>query len=284
MTLHDMILGAWAIEPGMLREIQGIYAMHLRGEKLDLDAIEARLGRPLAHEQQEYEVLPGGVALLKLSGVMAPKANLFMRVSGGISTRQATLQIESALADARVRSIVVAMDTPGGNVIGVPEFAQAIHDAGAIKPLVVHASEMLLSAGMWSGSGANAIFVSGSVVSVGSIGVVVDREFDPRLACSRKASQRANTSACPSRTSPCPMRPGPLFRRTSTTSTRCSWTTLRVTGASAPSKFWSTWPMAACSVASRPSMRGWWTVSPLSTHCWTAWPQIPPSSHRAARP
>jgi len=179
MTLHDMILGAWAIEPGMLREIQGIYAMHLRGEKLDLDAIEARLGRPLAHEQQEYEVLPGGVALLKLSGVMAPKANLFMRVSGGISTRQATLQIESALADARVRSIVVAMDTPGGNVIGVPEFAQAIHDAGAIKPLVVHASEMLLSAGMWSGSGANAIFVSGSVVSVGSIGVVVDREFDP---------------------------------------------------------------------------------------------------------
>ncbi|MEQ6306686.1 S49 family peptidase [Delftia acidovorans] len=179
MTLHDMILGAWAIEPGMLREIQGIYAMHLRGEKLDLDAIEARLGRPLAHEQQEYEVLPGGVALLKLSGVMAPKANLFMRVSGGISTRQATLQIESALADARVRSIVVAMDTPGGNVIGVPEFAQAIHDAGAIKPLVVHASEMLLSAGMWAGSGANAIFVSGSVVSVGSIGVVVDREFDP---------------------------------------------------------------------------------------------------------
>lgn len=179
MTLHDMILGAWAIEPGMLREIQGIYAMHLRGERLDLDAIEARLGRPLAHEQQEYEVLPGGVALLRLSGVMAPKANLFMRVSGGISTRQATLQIESALADARVRSIAVAMDTPGGNVIGVPEFAQAIHDAGAIKPLVIHASEMLLSAGMWAGSGANAIYVSGSVVSVGSIGVVVDREFDP---------------------------------------------------------------------------------------------------------
>lgn len=179
MTLRDMILGAWAIEPGMLREIQGIYAMHLRGEKLDIAAIEARLGRPLAHEQQEYEVLPGGVALLKLSGVMAPKANLFMRVSGGISTQQATLQIESALADARVRSIVVAMDTPGGNVIGVPEFAQAIHDAGAIKPLVVHATEMLLSAGMWAGSGANAIFVSSSVVSVGSIGVVVDREFDP---------------------------------------------------------------------------------------------------------
>ena len=179
MTLRDMILGAWAIEPGMLREIQGIYAMHLRGEKLDLDAIEARLGRPLAHEQQDYTVEPGGVALLRLSGVMAPKANLFMRVSGGISTQQATLQIESALADGRVRSIVVAMDTPGGNVIGVPEFAQAIHDAGAIKPLVVHSDDKLLSAGMWAASGANAIFVSSSVVAAGSVGIVVDRNFDP---------------------------------------------------------------------------------------------------------
>src|SRR3989344_5450296 len=56
------------------------------GDKIDIEAIEARLGRPLAHEQQDYSLEPGGVALLRLSGVMSPKANLFMRVSGGIST------------------------------------------------------------------------------------------------------------------------------------------------------------------------------------------------------
>ncbi|SFF14866.1 S49 family peptidase [Paracidovorax wautersii] len=179
MTLLDLIMSPWAIEPDKLREIQAIYATHMRGEKIDIAAIEARLNRPLASDQQEYTIQPGGVAVLQLSGVMAPKANLFMRVSGGISTQLATQQLESAAADPRVRSIVLAMDTPGGNVIGVPEFAQAIAELAAEKPLVVHSSEQLASAGYWAGSAANAIYISGPVVTVGSIGVVVDRSYNP---------------------------------------------------------------------------------------------------------
>ena len=180
MTLRDLILGAWAIEPGMLRELQTIYATHLRGDKIDIAAIEARLGRPLAHEQQDYTLEPGGVALLRLSGVMSPKANLFMRVSGGISTQLASQQIESAAADQRVRGIVLALDTPGGNVVGVPEFADTVRWAAGQKPLVVHTDNQLCSAGYWVGSAANAIYISGPVVTVGSIGVVVDREYDPQ--------------------------------------------------------------------------------------------------------
>jgi capsid assembly protease len=180
MTLRDLILGAWAIEPDMLRELQGIYATHLRGDKIDIEAIEARLGRPLAHEQQDYSVEPGGVALLRLSGVMSPKANLFMRVSGGISTQLASQQVESAAADPRVRSILVSLDTPGGNVVGVPEFADTARWAAGQKPLVVHTDNQLCSAGYWVGSAANAIYISSPVVTVGSIGVVVDREYDPQ--------------------------------------------------------------------------------------------------------
>ncbi|PIF29414.1 signal peptide peptidase SppA [Acidovorax sp. 56] len=180
MTLRDLILGAWAIEPDMLRELQSIYATHLRGDKIDIAAIEARLGRPLAHEQQDYSLEPGGVALLRLSGVMSPKANLFMRVSGGISTQLASQQIESAAVDPRVRGIVVALDTPGGNVVGVPEMGDAVLWAASQKPLVVHTDNQLCSAGYWVGSAANAIYISGPMVTVGSIGVVVDREYDPQ--------------------------------------------------------------------------------------------------------
>lgn len=180
MTLRDLILGAWAIEPDMLRELQGIYATHLRGDKIDIDAIEARLGRPLAHEQQDYSLEPGGVALLRLSGVMSPKANLFMRVSGGISTQLASQQLESAASDPRVRGIVVALDTPGGNVIGVPELGDTVRYAAGVKPLVVHVDNQMHSAGYWVGSAANAIYISGPVVTVGNIGVVVDREYDPQ--------------------------------------------------------------------------------------------------------
>ena len=164
MTLLDLITGAWAIEPDKLREIQAIYATHLRGEKIDIAALEARLGRPLASEQQQYTVEPGGVAVLRMSGVIAPKANLFMQVSGAMSTQMATRQLESALADQRVRSIVLAIDSPGGNVIGTPEMAAAVREMSAIKPIVTHSDGALASAAYWIGSAANAVYLSGPTV------------------------------------------------------------------------------------------------------------------------
>lgn len=179
MTLLDLITGAWAIEPDKLREIQAIYATHLRGEKIDIAALEARLGRPLASEQQQYTVEPGGVAVLRMSGIIAPKANLFMQVSGGLSTQMATKQLESAVADQRVRSIVLAIDSPGGNVIGTPEMATAVREMSAIKPIVTHSDGALASAAYWIGCAANAVYLSGPTVQAGSIGVVIDRAYNP---------------------------------------------------------------------------------------------------------
>lgn len=179
MTLLELITGAWAIEPDKLREIQAIYATHLRGEKIDITALEARLGRPLASEQQQYTVEPGGVAVLRMSGIIAPKANLFMQVSGGLSTQMATKQLESAVADQRVRSIVLAIDSPGGNVIGTPEMAAAVREMSAIKPIVTHSDGALASAAYWIGSAANAVYLSGPTVQAGSIGVVIDRAYNP---------------------------------------------------------------------------------------------------------
>lgn len=179
MTILDLITGAWAIEPAKLRELQAIYATHLRGDKIDIPALEARLGRPLANEQQAYTVETGGVAVLRMSGVIAPKANLFMQVSGGMSTQMATKQLESAIADPRVKSVVLAIDSPGGNVIGTAEMAAAVHEMAQEKPIVTHSDGALCSAAYWIGAAANAIYISGPVVQVGSIGVVVDRSFNP---------------------------------------------------------------------------------------------------------
>lgn len=179
MNLLELITSPWAIEPDKLREIQAIYATHLRGEKIDVAALEARMGRPLANEQQRYSVEAGGVAVLQMSGVIAPKANLFMSVSGGLSTQMATKQIESAMADSRVKSLVLAIDSPGGNVIGTPEMATAVRAMSAEKPIVAHSDGSLCSAAYWIGAAANAIYLSGPVVQAGSIGIVVDRSYNP---------------------------------------------------------------------------------------------------------
>lgn len=179
MKLLELMTGTWALEPAKLRELQAIYATHMRGDKIDIPALEARLGRPLANEQQAYSVEAGGVAVLRLSGVIAPKANLFTQVSGGISTQMATRQVESAMADPRVKSMVLAIDSPGGNVIGTSEMASAVHALAQHKPIVTHTDGALCSAAYWIGSAANAVYVSGPLVQVGSIGVVVDRNYNP---------------------------------------------------------------------------------------------------------
>lgn len=180
MTLLDLLQAPWAIQPEKLQEIQAIYATHLRGDKIDIEALEARMGRPLANEQKEYEIRDGGVAVLPVEGVLAPKANLFMRISGGSSTYMLQEQVESAEADPRVRSLVLAYDTPGGAVQGTPEFADTIFRMAASKPVVSWVHGTMASAGVWSGTAANAVYVSGPTVQVGNIGVVAKHSFDPR--------------------------------------------------------------------------------------------------------
>lgn len=180
--LQDILLAPWAIEPAKLREMQAIYTRHVQGDKLDLAAIEARLGRPLANEQQEYQIREGGVAVLPIEGVIAPKANMFMRISGGTSTQLLQKQIESAMVDPRVRSLILAIDSPGGSVFGTPELAASIDELARIKPIVSVSDARMLSAAYWIGSAANAIYVTGLTVEVGSIGVVATHNYDARAA------------------------------------------------------------------------------------------------------
>jgi signal peptide peptidase SppA len=180
MKLLDLLTSAWAILPEQLLEIQAIYASHLRGDKIDIDAIEARLGRPLASEQQDYQIRQGGVAVLTLDGVMAPKANMFSRISGGISTQMAGMQIESAIADPRIKAMVLAIDSPGGSVFGTPELGATVRELAAIKPIVTVSEATLASAAYWVGSAANAVYISGPTVQVGSIGVVANHNYDPQ--------------------------------------------------------------------------------------------------------
>lgn len=178
MKLLDLMTAPWAILPETLAELQQIYATHLRGDKIDLQAVEARLGRPLANDQQRYELREGGVAVLSPQGVMAPKANLFMQVSGGISTQMLTQQLDSMRADPRVRSVVFAPDSPGGNVLGIPAAGKALAALAAEKPTVTVVEGVMASAMYWVGSASNATYISGETDHVGSIGVVQRLSWD----------------------------------------------------------------------------------------------------------
>jgi len=171
MKLLDVVTSPWAIEPQKLVEIHGIYATHLRGEKIDIAGVEQRLGRPLANEQQAYQVIDG-VAVLPIEGVIAKRANLFMQISGGVSSELVARDVRTALADPAVHSIILAIDSPGGTVDGTQALADVVASGKGIKPIVTLANGTMASAAYWVGSHAQAVYIADSTTAVGSIGVV----------------------------------------------------------------------------------------------------------------
>ena len=170
MKILDILNAPWAIEPSSLLEIQAIYATHLRGEKIDIQAIEARLGRPLVNEQAAYQVIDG-VAVLSINGVMAKRMNMFGQISGGMSTQIATRDLLQAADDPNVHSIIQVWDTPGGTVDGTSAFANAIRKVGQRKTVIALADGKMASAGVWAGSAASKIYIADITTEVGSIGV-----------------------------------------------------------------------------------------------------------------
>lgn len=171
MRLADLVQGYWAITSDMHDEIRSIYDTHMRGEKIDIKAVEARIGRPLAGGERQPYTVQDGVAIIGMQGVMAPKANLMMQISGGTSAQLLRQDIQAAAADPKVKAGILYGDTPGGNVLGIAEAAQAWKAFADAKPAITYSDGMLASAGYWVGSAAPAIYVSGPMVNVGSIGV-----------------------------------------------------------------------------------------------------------------
>lgn len=171
MRLADIVSSPWAITPEMFNEVQSIYARHCRGDKIDIASIEARVGAPLSNTRNPVE-MQNGVAIISIEGVIAKRANLFMRISGGTSTQIAGQQFTQALADPDCKAIVLAIDSPGGTVDGTQALADQIYAARGKKPITAVADGMMASAAYWIGSAADKVYITGDTTVTGSIGVI----------------------------------------------------------------------------------------------------------------
>jgi ClpP class serine protease len=83
-----------------------------------------------------------------------------------------------------VKGIILAIDSPGGEVNGTSEFAQMVYDARGKKPIVAYVSDLGCSAAYWIASAADEIVVA-DTARVGSIGVI-SAVPDPNAASARE--------------------------------------------------------------------------------------------------
>ncbi len=113
-----------------------------------------------------------GVAVIPIAGPIFRYANMMTNYSGATSLSDLAANLAVARADSRVRSILLEIDSPGGEVTGLAEAAQLIASIAAVKPLVAFVEGSAQSAAYWLASAASEIVVS-STGAVGSLGTVV---------------------------------------------------------------------------------------------------------------
>lgn len=172
----------WAITPEILAVITDLITYRMAGYRLSAEEVEERIGRepalPFYGETLEARAgqrtsgKGGAVALLSLYGVIAPRASMVNSVSGpsGTGLDEFTANLQNAVDDPEVGSIVIDVNSPGGTVDLVPETGDRIRQARAAKPIYAVANTQAGSAAYWLASQASELVVTPSG-EVGSIGV-----------------------------------------------------------------------------------------------------------------
>lgn len=171
MRAFNLAAGSpWAILPEKLELILEV-AARTREERaeLDLEAVAAKLGRPL--DNTRSVTVRDGVAVIPVEGPIFGKANLFTRISGATSIQELATDLRTALDSVSIRAILLDIDSPGGEVAGTAELAQMIRQCAERKPTLAYVSDYGCSAAYWLASAAGEVVLA-STAQVGSIGVV----------------------------------------------------------------------------------------------------------------
>lgn len=147
-----------------------------------LERVRARLAEPLAftaEARNELEAaarkgipvhLAESVAVIPVVGPLTKRYSMLTYLFGGSSYLAIKAAINAALADKRVTSILLKVDSAGGEVGGMVDLGDFIASARTQKPIIVHIDDIAASAAYYVASPATEIW-AGRTAEVGSIGV-----------------------------------------------------------------------------------------------------------------
>lgn len=110
-----------------------------------------------------------GIGIMLVRGALFRHASMFSNISSATSYGELRKDFQSLLDDDSIKGIVWDFDSPGGEVNGVAELADAIYKARGKKPMVAYASGLCASAAYWLASAVGDIYCS-PTSELGSIG------------------------------------------------------------------------------------------------------------------
>jgi signal peptide peptidase SppA len=154
----------WAVSEAFLRELRALIEVHRTAAGIEFKAAsDGAPGRKMRDRQKSVSIIP-------VFGVITPRDPWF-----GTPVSLISENLRAALADPDTGSIVLAVDSPGGETGGVTELAYEIRAARKIKPVVSFVDGFAASAAYWIASAADSIVITPSG-RAGSIGVYAVHE------------------------------------------------------------------------------------------------------------
>ena len=165
----------WAMRP---ESLSAIYQFLETGAALDSELFHADTAKVSAFLGDEiqgtsYSYRKGEAGIMMIDGPIIPRATMFSDVSGVMSIDMMTDDFKRMEADPRIARILIMADSPGGDVVGVSDFAALIKASS--KPVSVFAW-CAASAMYWIAASADEIIspVSGMVGSIGVVTAFMD--------------------------------------------------------------------------------------------------------------
>lgn len=142
------------------------------GDKGAEDPVKALLAQPGKRmDGTRRVVVRDKTAIIRIEGVLVRRADLFSEISGGASVERLAQEFTTALNDKAIDKIVLYIDSPGGEVNGINEFAQMIYESRSKKPITAYSGGMCCSGAYWIGTAAESLTINDTAI-VGSIGVL----------------------------------------------------------------------------------------------------------------
>ncbi len=163
-SIEILLTIPWAIRPEWAKQMLTI----ARRDGLTPESVAAELGQPLNNTRTV--TVREGIATIPMSGPMFRYANIFADVSGATSYEALATDLRVALDDPSVQAVLLAVDSPGGEVFGASELSDMIFNARGTKPIVAHVSGFGASAAYWIASAADDVVTSSTGI-LGSLGV-----------------------------------------------------------------------------------------------------------------
>lgn len=133
--------------------------------------IEAVMSRIDPRTERAVAGREGNVAIVNVRGVIVPREDRYSAYFGEVGAEDTAQRVAAAVADPTVKAVIVAFDSPGGNVAAVPEATAAIRALRGKKPIIAQADYTMASAAYWLAQGPDEICAAASA-GVGAVGVI----------------------------------------------------------------------------------------------------------------